>query len=363
MLRCASAFVIATYQKIRLTPHALRALPLRHFVKAVKNIDLYFYEFIFRIILLSEFHLDNNFNLARKSQALKLRAKLIQSIRLYFIHNGFLEIETPLKIPSPAPEEHIEAIPSGNWFLQTSPELCMKRLLAAGYQRIFQISKCFRAAERGSKHLPEFTMLEWYVARFDYHQLMDQCQALLIAALKDMGHNQDIVWKNKKINLVSPWERITVADAFLKYAPVTLEKAMVKDKFDEIMVEYVEPRLGIDRPTFIYDYPVKLAALAKIKMNDPTVAERFELYIGGLELANGFSELTDADEQRKRFEEASEVRIRKNWARYVMPEKFLQALQTMPPCAGIALGIDRMIMILADTDKIDDVVAFTPEML
>jgi elongation factor P--(R)-beta-lysine ligase len=312
---------------------------------------------------LSEFHLDDNLNLARKSQVLQERAKLIQSIRLFFIHYGFFEIETPLRIPSPAPEEHIEAITSDNWFLQTSPELCMKRLLAAGYQRIFQISKCFRAAERGDKHLPEFTMLEWYTIGFDYHQLMDQCQALLIAALKDMGYNQDIVWQNKKINLVSPWERITVADAFLKYAPVTLEEALVQDKFDEIMVEYVEPRLGIDRPTFIYDYPAKLAALSKIKMNDPTVAERFELYISGLELANGFSELTDANEQRQRFEEALKTRAAKNWTPYTIPEKFLQALQNMPPCAGIALGIDRMVMIIADAANIDDVVAFTPEML
>ncbi len=312
---------------------------------------------------MSEIHFDDNFNLARKSQALQARAKLIQSIRLFFIHHGFMEVETPLRIPSPAPEEHIEAIPSDNWFLQTSPELCMKRLLAAGYQRIFQISKCFRAAERGAKHLPEFTMLEWYASGFDYHQLMDQCEALLIAALKDMDHNQDIVWQNKKTNLTSPWEKITVADAFLKYAPVTLEEALVQDKFDEIMVEYVEPRLGIDRPTFIYDYPAKLAALARIKMNDPTVAERFELYIGGLELANGFSELTDASEQRQRFEEALKLRAANKWARYEMPEKFLQALQTMPQSAGIALGIDRLVMILADTNKIDDVVAFAPENL
>ena len=312
---------------------------------------------------MNESNQDDLFRLSRKSQALQERAKLIQSIRLFFIHHEFLEIETPLRIPSPAPEEHIEAIPSGEWFLQTSPELCMKRLLAAGYPYIFQISKCFRAEERGNKHLPEFTMLEWYVAGFDYHQLMDQCEEMLIAALKDMGHNQDIIWQNKNINLVSPWERIKVADAFLKYAPVTLEEALIHDKFDEIMVEYIEPRLGIDRPTFIYDYPAKLAALAKIKMNDPTVAERFELYIGGLEIANGFSELTDASEQRQRFKEASEARRRKNWARYTMPENFLQALQTMPQSAGIALGIDRLVMILADTDKIDDVVAFTPERL
>ena len=312
---------------------------------------------------MSESLLDNDFNLARKSQALQARAKLIQSIRLFFIHHGFLEIETPLRISSPAPEEHIEAIPSGNWFLQTSPELCMKRLLAAGYQQIFQISKCFRAAERGNKHLPEFTMLEWYVAQFDYHQIMYQCEAMLINAFKDMGHDHDFAWQNRKISLASPWERISVADAFLKYAPVTLEEALARDKFDEIMVEYIEPRLGIDRPTFIYDYPAKLAALAKIKMNDPTVAERFELYIGGLELANGFSELTDANEQRQRFEEALKLRSTKNWARYFMPEKFLQALQTITPCAGIALCIDRLVMILANACQIDDVVAFTPEML
>jgi lysyl-tRNA synthetase class 2 len=206
-------------------------------------------------------------------------------------------------------------------------------------------------------------MLEWYAIGFDYHQLMDQCQTLLIATLKDMGHNQDMVWQNKKIYLSPPWERITVADAFLKYAPVTLEEALVQDKFDEILVDYIEPQLGINKPIFIYDYPAKLAALAKIKKSDPSVAERFELYIGGLELANGFSELTDADEQHRRFEDALRLRARKNWARYAMPEKFLQALQTMPPCAGIALGIDRLVMILANTCQIDDVVAYTPEML
>jgi lysyl-tRNA synthetase class 2 len=312
---------------------------------------------------LAESFSDYNFSLARKSQALHARAKLIQSIRLFFIRHEFLEVETPLRIPSPAPEEHIEAIPSDDWFLQTSPELCMKRLLAAGYQRIFQISKCFRAAERGNKHLPEFTMLEWYAAGFDYHQLMDQCEALLIAAFKDRGRNQDVVWQNKKINIASPWEKITVADAFFRYAPITLNEALVQDKFDEIMVESIEPRLGLERPTFIYDYPAKLAALAKIKMNDPTVAERFELYIGGLELANGFSELADASEQRQRFEEALKLRSAKNWARYEMPEKFLQSLDALPPCAGIALGIDRLVMIINDTANIDEVVTFTPEML
>ena len=310
---------------------------------------------------MSLFHLDDNFDLTRKTKVLSLRAKLIQNIRHFFIQHDFLEVETPLRIPAPAPEEHIEAIPSGDWFLQTSPELCMKRLLAAGYPRIFQISKCFRAAERGSRHLPEFTMLEWYVAQFDYSQLMDQCEAMLISAFKDMGHTQDIIWQNKKISLVSPWERISVAEAFSQYAPINLQEALHQDKFDEILIEYIEPHLGIDRPTFIYDYPAKLAALAKIRKSDPNVAERFELYIGGLELANGFSELTDAREQKQRFKEASEARTRKNWARYPLPEKFLTALEHLPPCAGIALGIDRLAMILVNTDKIDDVVTFTPE--
>ena len=310
---------------------------------------------------MGEFHLDDNFLLAQKAHALGLRAKLIQNIRHFFIQNDFLEVETPLRIPAPAPEENIEAISSGDCFLQTSPELCMKRFLAAGYPRIFQISKCFRADERGSRHLPEFTMLEWYVAKFDYFQLMDQCEAMLIATFNDLGHTQNIIWQNKKINMVSPWERISVADAFSRYAPISLPEALSQDKFDEIMVEYIEPCLGIDRPTFIYDYPAKLAALAKIKKIDSTVGERFELYIGGLELANGFSELTDAREQRQRFEDAQEARAAKDWARYPMPVKFLTAIETMPESAGIALGIDRLVMILADTAAIDEVVAFTPE--
>lgn len=305
---------------------------------------------------------DDHFYLARKSQALQMRARLIQSIRSFFIQQDFLEVETPVRIPSPAPEEHIEAIASGSWFLQTSPELCMKRLLAAGYPRIFQICKCFRADERGEKHLPEFTMLEWYVVQFDYRALMDQCEAMLLAAFRSVGY-PDITWQNKKINLVAPWERITVADAFARYSPVNLTETLNRNNFDEILVQYVEPRLGINHPTFLYDYPAEMAALARIKKSDPSVAERFELYIGGLELANGFSELTDAAEQRQRFEKASGTRAAKNWQCYPVSEKFLTALEHLPPSAGIALGIDRTMMLLADTMQIDDITAFTPEAL
>ena len=279
------------------------------------------------------------------------------------MNHNFLEVDTPLRIPAPAPEEHIEALPSGNWFLQTSPEICMKRLLAAGYPQIFQISKCFRAGERGKLHLPEFTMLEWYAAGFDYRQLMNQCEEMIDAVANDLGFRSGIVWQGKKISLTSPWERFTVQEAFEKYAPLTLDEALSRDNFDEIMVEYIEPHLGIARPAFIYDYPAKLAALARLQSGNAAVAERCELYIGGLELANGFSELTDAREQRQRFEEALKIRAQKGYAAYPLPEKFLSALNNLPASAGIALGIDRLAMIFAKVNSIDEVVPFVPENL
>lgn len=314
-------------------------------------------------LYLSTAHFDDNFNLARKKQALHLRAKLIQSIRHFFIVQDFLEVETPIRIPSPAPEEHIEAIPSDNWFLQTSPELCMKRLLAAGYPRIFQICKCFRAAERGNLHLPEFSMLEWYVAKFDYFQLMEQCETMLITVFKEIGVGANISWRNREIDLTPPWERLTVAQSFTKYAPLSCQEALKLDKFDEIMVGYIEPQLGVTRPVFIYDYPSELAALAKLKEDDPTVAQRFELYMLGVELANGFSELTNAKEQLQRFEKASQARSQKKWTDYPQPHKFLEALKFMPEAAGIALGVDRLAMLLTNILQIDDIVAFTPEIL
>ncbi len=308
-------------------------------------------------------HCDDTHNLARKKNYLDLRARLIQNIRLYFINHDFLEVETPLRIPAPAPEEHIEAIPSAGWFLQTSPELCMKRLLAAGYSSIFQICKCFRDAERGNMHLPEFTMLEWYVSGFNYLRLMDQCEEMLIEVFSKMGCGENLAWQNQNINLAPPWEKISVAEAFSRYAKISCDQAIADDKFEEIMADCVEPHLGTVRPTFIYDYPSAHSTLAKLKNGNPDIAERFELYIGSLELANGFSELVDAEEQRKRFFDALQARARKKWRNYPIPEKFLSALGKIPAAAGIALGIDRLVMLLTDTKSIDDVVTFTPEML
>jgi lysyl-tRNA synthetase class 2 len=301
--------------------------------------------------------------LSAKADALKLRAAMIRAIRRFFLDQDFLDVETPLRIPAPAPEFHIDAVASDGWFLQTSPELCMKRLLAAGYPKIFQVCRCFRAGERGSRHLPEFTMLEWYRAHADYRTLMDDCEALIARVAAELGQGGAITWQGKRVDLTPPWERITVREAFARYAPLSVEESLRLDRFDEIMVSSIEPRLGGEHPVFLYEYPAALGALARTKPDDRGLAERFELYIASLELANAFSELTDAGEQRRRFEDAARDRSRNNLPVYPMPEPFLAALSRMPPSAGIALGVDRLAMIFAGTSEIDAVVAFSPELL
>ena len=306
---------------------------------------------------------DEGWRLNVKAETLKLRATMIRAIRRFFLDQDFLEIETPIRIPSPAPEAHIDAVASDGWFLHSSPELCMKRLLAAGYPKIFQICRCFRAGERGSRHLPEFTMLEWYRAQADYRVLMDDCEALITRVAAELGRNGGLSRQGRRIDLKPPWERITVREAFARYAPLSADEALRRDCFDEIMVSAIEPRLGGDHPVFLYEYPAALGALARVKPDDPELAERFELYIASLELANAFSELTDAGEQRRRFEEATRDRSRNNRLVYPMPERFLTALSRMPPSAGIALGVDRLAMIFADRSEIDAVVAFPTELL
>jgi lysyl-tRNA synthetase class 2 len=306
---------------------------------------------------------DDAWQLADRADALRLRGRMIRAIRRFFLEQDFLEVETPLRIPAPAPESHIDAVASGEWFLHTSPELCMKRLLAAGYPRIFQICKCFRAGERGDRHLPEFTMIEWYRGGTDYRALMDDCEALISYVAGELGFSGVVSRQGREIRLEAPWERITVREAFTRYATTTAAEALRMDRFDEILACEVEPRLGTDRPVFLYEYPVELGALARVKEDDPGIAERFELYFAGLELANAFSELTDAREQRRRFEKASRDRSLNGGLPYPMPERFLSALPQMPPSAGIALGVDRLAMLFADKSRIDDVVAFTPESL
>ena len=292
-----------------------------------------------------------------------LRSKIIQSIRTYFVNRGYLEVETPVIIPAPAPEANIDAIKTQSGFLQTSPELCMKRLLSAGYEKIFQVCKCFRDAERGHLHLPEFTMLEWYRAEADYFDMMVECQSMVKHVVNELGIGERLEYQGKAVDLSGEWEKITVKDAFKRYAGTTPEKAIEAGAFDELMVSDIEPCLNNGKPVFLYNYPVSQAALSKISKDDSEAAERFELYIGGLELANAFSELTDADEQKKRFLEETENRKKRGKIQYPFPEKFINDLEHMPPAAGIAFGIDRFAMLLTNSTSIDEVITFTPENL
>ena len=301
--------------------------------------------------------------LANRKNHLWLRARLIHEIRRFFLERNYLEVETPLLIPAPPPEVHIDAIRADDRYLHPSPELCMKRLLSAGYSRIFQISKCFRNEERGSLHLPEFTLLEWYRTGIDYRILMQECEALIVSISKGIGIGDRVDYRGQAIDLSPPWERISVVEAFNRYASLNMETAFEKGRFDEILVQEIEPNLGVAKPALLYDYPASLAALARLKPNNPEFAERFEIYISGLELANGFSELTDPQEQRARFKKDQLNRSQSGKEVYPTAEKFLKSLEYMPEAAGIALGVDRLAMIFSDSPKIDDVVSFTPEEL
>lgn len=294
---------------------------------------------------------------------LRRRAQITASVRRFFTGKGYLEVETPLWVPAPIPEAHIDPLEAGNGYLQASPELCMKRLLAAGSGPIFQITKAFRKGERGAKHIPEMTMLEWYTPGADYESLMADCQGLFLAVAQDLGLGTTLSVQGKPIHLDRPWKRLTVKDAYSLYGSEPMDQALSGDRFDEVMGLEVEPRLCGDTPVILCDYPAPMAALAKRKESDPSVAERFELYVEGLELANGFTELTDADEQRKRFE--GEVALRKclNKSTWPVPEAFLNDLPHMPPSAGIALGMDRLAMLFCGAETIDEVLTFPPESL
>lgn len=303
----------------------------------------------------------------RRQQALyanlRLRARILQAIRSFFIDGGYLEVETPVRIPSPAPEAHIDAVPSDGWFLQTSPELAMKRLLASGHERIYQICKCFRRGERGGKHLPELTLLEWYTAGADYRDMMRQCEALIATVARAVRGDETLRYQGKTVDFRPPWDRVSVAEAFDRFGSVSMDAALASGRFDEVMGLEIEPRLGWRSPVFLFDYPADFGALARLKPSDARLAERFELYIGGVELCNAFTELADPVIQQDRFTKEQALRRSAGKPVYPMPEKFLRSLASMPEAAGNALGVDRLMMLFADTPCIDDVVAFTPEEL
>ncbi|MBM4156395.1 MAG: EF-P lysine aminoacylase GenX [Lentisphaerae bacterium] len=289
---------------------------------------------------------------------LALRSRMLAALRAFFAGRGFVEVETPVRVAAPALETHIDAEPSGDRWLRTSPELHMKRLLARGWPRLFQMGPCFRRGERGELHHPEYTMLEWYRAPGDAAAILGDLRALLPEAALAACGRPAARRGGIEIPLDGPWEILTVADAFRRWAGWDPVEAFDADRFDLDLVDRVEPALPRDRPVVLTEYPAAAAALARLKPSDPRVAERWEAYLGGVELANAYSELTDPAEQRARFEACAAGRRARNRDVYPLDESFLSTLARMPPAGGAALGVDRLAMLLAGADSLDAVMAF-----
>lgn len=275
---------------------------------------------------------------------LKTRSRLLKFIRAFFDRRGFVEVETPVKIDAPAPEPYIECPPCRQSFLRASPELQMKKLLASGMDKIYQIGPCFREGEKGSRHNPEFTMLEWYRANADYRDIAVDMELLIRGVFKEFNG----------IDLPTKFERISVRDAYLERAGWDPVENWDEARFDYDMATIIEPFLP-NGPVFLTDYPAPAASLSKLKADNPKVAERWELYLGGMELANAFSELTNPREQRNRFMEAKQKRAELGSLDYPIDEEFLQMLSIMPQSGGVALGIDRLAMLVCGATSIEEV--------
>ena len=329
--------------------------------------------------------------LARRRANLEKRDRVIEATRGFFRDQGFVEVETPALQVSPGMEPHLVAFRTelqspgtegATRYLHTSPEFAMKKLLAGGLERIFQLARVFRNAERSATHHPEFTMLEWYRANQGYVVLMEDCEGLLAAVAEATGASH-FTWQGRRCDASAPAERLTVAEAFkrccdidlLATAPEPLNPSLDllaaaakplglaprpgdrwDDLFFRIFLERIEPTLGLGRPAILRDYPISMAALSRPKASDPRLCERFELYVCGLELANAFGELTDPAEQRRRFEADTALKEKLYGTRYPIDEDFMAALEHgLPPSSGIALGIDRLVMLATGAEHIEDV--------
>jgi elongation factor P--(R)-beta-lysine ligase len=304
-------------------------------------------------------------------RGLLARATALRAVRAFFDERGFVEVETPAVVPSPGLDLHLDAfeVPGGGYLI-TSPEYQMKRLLAGGVPRCFQVAHCFRKGEVGQRHNPEFTMLEWYRAFASVDAVLADTEALVRHVAAALGAGPSITVEGTPVDLGAPFERLAVADAFARWAGVAAEDALAlassdEDRFFRLLVDAVEPALARSaRPIFLVDYPAPFASLARLSARDPRVAERFELYVAGVELCNGFGELTDAAEQRARLLRDQDERRRRGSPVYPLDERFLAALEEgMPPSAGNALGLDRLIAVCLGTDRIGAVSAFPAEWL
>jgi lysyl-tRNA synthetase class 2 len=322
------------------------------------------------------------------------RSRIAAAVRRWFDARDFIEVDTAALQISPGAETHLHAFaaeavsPAGDrssLYLRTSPEFACKKLLAAGERRLFTLAPVWRNRERGPLHSPEFTLLEWYRAEAPYETLMDDCAALLALAAETAG-TRAFEFRGKACDPFAEPERLTVAEAFERLAGVDLLETVAADGavdreglaaaakgagirvaaddtwsdiFSRAIVEKIEPALGVGRLTILCEYPAPEAALARLKPGDPRVAERFELYACGVELANAFGELTDPAEQRRRFEAAMDEKARTYGERWPIDEDFIAALAHMPPASGAALGFDRLVMLAAGAQQIEDVL-WTP---
>jgi lysyl-tRNA synthetase class 2 len=295
---------------------------------------------------------------------LQLRARVLAEIRGFFLERGFLEVDTPIRASELAVEPHIEPLRSGDRYLISSPELHMKRLLVAGVPRLFQLVHCFRAEELGHLHAPEFLMLEWYRAFAGWQGVLEDTERLISRLCERVVGGSELSLPNgTRMDLRPPFLRITVREAFARFADVSDAAELAErdeDAFFQLLVDRVEPALaGFPQPVFLHDYPSSQAALARRSPADPSVAERFELYVAGVELCNGFGELNDAAEQRRRSELDRARQLALGRALTPMPEEFLRALEHgMPRAAGNALGVDRLVMLLAGESGIEAVRPF-----
>ena len=286
---------------------------------------------------------------------LKKRSAMLRALRGFFYSRDFFEVETPVRIPAPAPEEYIEAVSAEGGFLRTSPELALKRLLAGGGERFFELGKAFRSGEFGRKHREEFTILEYYAAHWDYRQLAAFTAELFAAAAREVCGSTRITFQGRALDLANV-EYVTVDEAYRKYANVSAFDADERGDFDELMVTKVEPNLGKNGITFLIDYPANRASLSRLSAADPRVAERWEVYISGIELGNAFGELVDAAEQKRRFAAAYEFRAAQGMKPYPEPRDFYAALERgIPEASGCAVGVDRLAMILCDAPDIAQV--------
>jgi lysyl-tRNA synthetase class 2 len=323
----------------------------------------------------------------------RARARLSAAVRATLGGLGYEEVETPCLVPAPGMEPHIQAfearfVPETGGaprplYLHTSPEYAMKRLLAEGFSRVFQLARVFRNGEVSRTHNPEFTMLELYRAGTDYHGVMADLERLVEACARDLAPDgaPRVLRDGRLLDLAAPFERLTVAEAFRRHAGIDLAACEgdaarlaqaarragldpgppgegFDDVFFRVMLDAVEPRLGVERPTYLVDWPAPMAALSRVKRDDPRFAERFELYAGGLELANGFSELVDDAEQRRRLVDEQEQRRRLGRTVYPLDEAFLEAVGRMPEAGGVAVGFDRLLMLLVGAEAIEDVLLF-----